>query len=55
MASESFKEDLLRGCGSFVEKLEKGEVRRAACSDAWQFQAGMSARQKGRARSIGRT
>lgn len=28
MASESFKEDLLRGCGSFVEKLGKGEVRR---------------------------
>lgn len=25
MASESFKEDLPRGCGSFVEKLEKRE------------------------------
>lgn len=31
MASESFKEDLPWGFGSFVEKLEEREVRRAAC------------------------
>jgi hypothetical protein len=46
MASESFKEDLPRACGSFVEKLEERGLSRAACGGTWRLQARMSARQR---------